>query len=468
MHRFFAIALFLLCASASLAATPNVLFVIADDASRHYGKSYNCDWANTPNIDKLAANGLVFDNAYVPTAKCGPCRSALITGRNPWQLGAAANHQSAFPSEHKAFMEVLTAKGVACGAAGKVWGPGSAVDKDGNTRSFGLRKAGFESFLGDIDKDTPFFYWFGSSNPHRGYKKDGGIKAGKKLSDINHVPKYWPDNDVIRGDMLDYSMEIEAFDRQLGGLLATLQEKGRADNTIVIVTSDHGMPFPRVKGHTFDDAHRVPMVVHWPGKEKATRRVADLVTLTDLAPTMFDVFGVKDEMKFSGHSFLDLFAGKAERERPFVIIGRERNDINCRPGFPSGAGYPARGIRKGDYLYVHNFKPERWPCGTPESGLRDTDGSPTKSFINGLGKGNAFWEHSFGKRPAAMLFNVVADPDCVKNLAGTLPEVEKQLHDTLVAELKRQEDPRVLGDGDVFDNYLTGKKKRPPKKKKKK
>jgi N-sulfoglucosamine sulfohydrolase len=461
--------LFLLSLTVStLVAVPNVLFIIADDASKHYGKAYDCDWAKTPHIDSLTAKGLVFDNAYVPTSKCGPCRSALMTGRNPWQLGPAANHQAVFPPEHRVFGEELSAQGIACGAAGKTWGPGTAL-KDGKPRNFGLKpysKRDFATFIADKKTDAPFFYWYGSNNPHRGYPKGAGLKKGKKLSDIDHVPAYWPDTDTIRGDMLDYATEIEAFDSEVGGLLEVLRETGHANNTIVIVTSDHGMPFPRVKGHTFDDAHRVPFIAFWPGQRESTGRIADVISLTDLAPTLFELFGLETDMGFSGESFADLLLGEAKKKRPYVIIGRERNDINTRPGYPSGGGYPARGIRMGDYLYVHNFKPERWPCGNPNAGMRDTDGSPTKTFINDLGQGNPFWEHNFGKRPMAQLFNVATDPDCVSNLAGTLPELQARLHSTLIAELTRQKDPRALGNGEVFDNYESRKK--PAKKKKRK
>ena len=435
---------------------PNVLFIIADDASCHYGKAYNCDWVKTPHIDSLAANGVIFDNAYVPTSKCGPCRSAIMTGRNPWQLGAAANHLSVFPPEHRGFGEALVAAGVECGSSGKTWGPGTAVDVEGKRRNFGLTPKGFEEFLAEKKEGAPFFYWKGSHNPHRGYPKGAGLKRGKKLTDIDHVPAYWPDNATIRGDMLDYATQIEAFDRGVGNLLDILKKTGHDKDTLVIVTSDHGMPFPRVKGHTYDDAHRVPFVVHWPGVTQGSKRVEDLITLTDLAPTFCELLGVKAEMDFNGASFVGLFQGVPRIKRPFLIIGRERNDVKTRPGYPSGAGYPARGIRMGDHLYVHNFKPDRWPCGTPESGMRDTDRSPTKSFINQLGKGDPYWKHNFGKRPAAQLFNVVQDPDCVKNLAGTVnaAEIEKKLHDTLMTELKRQKDPRVLGNGEIFDKYI--------------
>ncbi len=101
----------------------SVLFVIADDASRHFGGAYQCDWVRTPNIERLARNGLVFTNAYTPTAKCAPSRSAILTGRNPWQLEEAANHQPYFPAKYKTFSEALKEKGIAVGGQGKIWGP---------------------------------------------------------------------------------------------------------------------------------------------------------------------------------------------------------------------------------------------------------------------------------------------------------------------------------------------------------
>ncbi len=163
--------------AADASKKPNVLFCIADDASPHFG-AYGFKWVKTPNIDKLAAAGLVFDNAYVPTAKCAPCRAALLTGRYPWQLEEAANHQAFFPAKYKSFSEALHDAGIHCGSAGKVWGPGSAKDAEGKNRNWGMTPsgagkkadfpaAGFRTFLAAKPKDKPFFFWFGSQNPHR-------------------------------------------------------------------------------------------------------------------------------------------------------------------------------------------------------------------------------------------------------------------------------------------------------------
>ncbi len=451
---------------------PNILFIIADDASMHFGEAYHCDWVHTPNIDRLAKTGLVFDNVYTPTSKCAPTRSTILTGRYPWQLEDAANHQPYFPPEYVAFTEALAAGNIHCGGAGKRWGPGSANLADGNPRDFAMTSvgpnqpanpgAGLSAFLEQHPADQPFFYWFGSSNPHRPYVRDSGIAAGKKLSDIDRVPAYLPDNEIIRGDMLDYAMEVEAYDAQVGSLLAALEASGLAGNTLVIVTSDHGMPFPRVKGHTFDDAHHIPFIACWPnGIVRPGRRLADFINFIDLAPTFLELLGVDGlaagMSPVTGRSFTDLLRDESLTQRPFVIMGRERNDVLARPGSPHGLGYPVRAIRQGNFLFVRNFEPDRWPCGDPDLGLKDTDDSPAKRLIEESGSSSPYWQHAFGKRPAEQLFDLSIDPDCVNDLASEAKYSEKitAMNETLVAELRRQNDPRIFGDGAVFDGYLS-------------
>lgn len=456
---------------------PNVLFIIADDASRHFGASYGCDWVKTPHIDRLAAEGIVFDNFYVATSKCSPSRAAILTGRNPWQLAEAANHYPTFPPQFMAFPEACSAAGIRCSAAGKVWEPGKAHMADGRPRNFGLANApsgkdgsagaGFAAFLAKRDQSKPFFYWFGSRRPHRNYKRDSGLAAGKQLADIDRVPAIWPDTDVVRGDMLNYAVAIESFDREVGSLIAALDAAGETANTLVVVTSDNGMPFPRIKGHTFDDAHRMPLVVRWPaGITRPGRREAALVSEIDFAPTFLELLGVDGRARgmepITGRSFTDLLRSEPARERPFVVIGRERNNAYARPGTPSGLGYPTRGIRQGDFLYVHNFTPDRWPCGSPDLQLLDTDDGPTKQAIVKAGDGDPHWQICFGKRPADELYDLVNDPDCVRNLAPdpAMNDRMETMRRTLMEELMRQDDPRVLGRGDEFDRYESPRTRR--------
>jgi len=458
-------------AAGATASRPNVLFIIADDASRHFGEAYGCTWVKTPNIDRLAKQGLVFDNAYTPTSKCAPSRASILTGRNPWQLEDAANHQPSFPAKFVAFSEALAKAGIQTGSAGKTWGPGEAKLADGRPRDFAFGSgtgkeevnpgASFAKFLAQRTPGAPFFYWFGSHYPHRAYKLDSGIAAGKKPSDIDRVPAYWPDNDLIRRDMLDYAIEVEAYDAQVGALVAALEASGEAKNTLIIVTSDHGMPFPRVKGHTYDDAHHIPFIATWPaGIVEPGRRVAGFISFIDLAPTFLELFGVDGAAQgmapITGRSFTDLLRNEAKDERTTVIVGRERNDVLARPGSPSGLGYPVRAIRKGNLFYVHNFAPDRWPCGDPELGTKDTDASPSKTLATESGEKDPFWQHAFGKRPGEQLFDLSSDPDCVVNLASNPVFAENlaALRETLMSELKKQDDPRALGNGEVFDQYL--------------
>ena len=448
---------------------PNILFCIADDASPHFG-AYGCTWVKTPHIDRLAKQGLVFANAYTPTAKCAPSRSAIMTGRNPWQLEEAANHQPIFPAKYKAFTEALREAGLHVGGQGKIWGPGEAKTADGKQREWGMETVnpgagGFRQFLASRPKGAPFFFWFGSHNPHRPYKPDSGLAAGKKPTDIDRVPAIWPDNDIVRRDILDYAVEVEAYDSQVGELLKVLEESGEATNTLVIVTSDNGMPFPRSKGHNYDIANHMHLIACWPkGIAKPGDQVKDLVSFIDFAPTFLELLGVdgaKSGMSpVTGRTFTDLLRGQPERDRTFVILGRERNDVRARPGTEAGLGYPVRAIREGSLFYIHNFAPDRWPCGNIELGLLDTDNGPTKKLIADSGEKDRFWQLCFGKRPAEELFDLATDPDCLKNLASDPGHREKliALQENLFAQLKEQKDPRVLGQGDVFDNYPTFKK----------
>ncbi len=473
------LAFVLLAAATSLAAdspqTPNIIFCIADDSSCHYG-AYGCKWSKTPNVDRLAAGGLTFENFYTPTAKCAPSRASILTGRNPWQCEAAANHQTFFPPNYKAFTEVLGDAGYYVGSWGKFWGPGSASTADGKTRTWGVSvphfgakgtedpTEGFRKFLASRPKGKPYFFWCGSTNPHRPYKLDSGLEAGKKPGDVDHVPAFWPDNDTVRRDMLDYAIEVEAFDTQVGQVLTVLNETGEADNTLVIVTSDHGMPFPRVKGHNYDLSNRIPFVACWPkGIQNPGRKVSEFCSLIDVAPTVLALMGqdaAKGGMQsITGSDLLDLFAGESTRDRSTVIIGRERNDVYARPGTEAGLGYPVRGIREGNLLYLRNFEPDRWPCGNVELGLLDTDDSPTKQLIEDLGEKDRFWQFCFGKRPGEELFDLAADPDCVKNLVDQPGYREKAtaMREKLFAKLNDQQDPRMQGKGEIFDNYPTTK-----------
>jgi arylsulfatase A-like enzyme len=322
--------------------------------------------------------------------------------------------------------------------------------------------ANFEDFLADCPKGAPFCFWYGGHEPHRPYEFGSGVAKGHyKLEDAQPVPTYWPDTESVRNDMLDYAFEIAHFDQQLGRMVDLLAEKGLLDNTLVVATSDNGPPFPRMKGHPFEDSCHLPLAMMWPkGIASPGRKTDALVSFIDFAPTFLAVAGVdgaKTGMQsVTGTSLTDLFANrKPAVDRSTLLLGRERNDVRCRPGTESGLGYPVRALREGDFLFLHNFDPSRWPCGNPELGLADTDAGPTKTAVEAKGEASQSWQLCFGKRPADELYNLTTDADCVKNLADD-PAYQPQvaaLREKLFARLRQQGDPRMEGKGDVFDNY---------------
>ena len=463
-------------------ARPNILFAIADDWGLHAG-AYGTSWVKTPAFDRIAREGLLFTRAYTPVAKCAPSRAIILTGRHAWQNGEAGNHLAFFPAPMKVWPEVLTEKGWHMGITGKGWGPGIAKDATGQPRRltgqpFNQHKAkpptpeiadndyaaNFTAFLNATPGGAPWCFWYGSTEPHRGYEfQSGARKGGKQITDIPSVPAYWPDDEIVRHDMLDYAFEVEHTDQHLARMIAELEKRGQLDHTLIIVTSDHGMPFPRCKGYAYEDANHIPLAIRWPGGiNKPGRVIHDFVNFTDLAPTLLDYAGItamdSGMMKITGQSWRPILesqlAGRIIPSRDHTLIGKERTDV----GRPHDQGYPIRGIVTEDALYLKNYEPSRWPAGNPETGYPDTDGSPTKSLILGRGRQDRrdpFWQLNFGLRPAEEFYDLKTDQACAQNLAGTPAHTDriKDLRQRMEAGLKAQQDPRMSGQGHLFDHY---------------
>lgn len=481
-------ALLLLVTSAAHAA-PNILFAISDDQSYPYASAYGSKSVQTPAFDRLAGEGVLFHNAFAPAPQCSPCRAAILTGRNIWEIEEAGTHSSYFPKKFPVFTRELESIGYHVGYTGKPWGPGNYEDA-GWTRNpvgtgyndatltpptSGIKAndyaGNFEDFLTQRRDDQPFFFWFGASEPHRGYEYGSGVKAGKKLADAE-VPGFLPDNETVRNDVLDYAREIDWFDQHLGQMLAMLEEAGELENTIVVVTADNGMPFPAAKANLQEYGTHVPLVISGPSFFKGGREVQDLASLIDLAPTFLELAGADRMRGLTGRSLLP-FLEKGAEHRSHVLTGRERHSHS----HPDNHGYPARAIRTDDFLYVWNVKPDRWPAGIPvpeglteaqlngsvsrdfksvADGYADIDGSPSKTVI--LENSETYAEQfalAVAKRPGEQLYDIRRDPDCVNDLAND-PEfdtVRNELRQRLLAELRGQNDPRVSGTGNVIESY---------------
>ena len=458
---------------------PNILFCLADDVSFPFWGAYGCNWVKTPNIDKLASQGILFMNAYTCNAKSGPSRSCILTGRNSWQLEEACNHFAFWPSQFVTFAEVMRENRYEVAKTGKGWAPGDPGKVNGKKReligkSYDAIKlfpptseisdidyaANFADFIDNRDKSSPFFFWFGSLEPHRFYEYGSGVNKGHyRLNDIDKIPQYWPECEETRNDMLDFAFELEHFDTHLGKMVEKLKKEGLLDNTIIVVTADNGMPFPRIKGQAYHSSNHLPMLVFWPNgiKRKGVKN-KDFVNFIDLAPTFLEVAGIDGESKgmkkIEGKSLLSLIKSGKEKfdpSRDHVLVCKERHDI----GRPNDEGYPIRGIVTDNFLYIYNFEPDRWPAGNPETGYLNCDGGAIKTQIikDGRTYTHKFWSLNFGKRPQEELYDIVKDPDCMENLIFSkkwrkvADKLQKQMFDELIS----QGDYRALGDSSYYE-----------------
>ncbi len=451
---------------------PNILFAIADDAS-HMG-AYGHTFLDTPHFDRVAAEGVLFTHVYTTNPKCAPSRASIVTGRHTWQLEEASCHFGKFPSKFAVYPSLLADSGYHVGHTGKGWGPGdyeaggfehnpagpayhgakleppttgmSAKDYAGN----------FARFLEERPDGAPFCFWYGAHEPHRHYEEGSGVRAGRSVEDVT-PPAYLPDEEIVRSDLLDYALEVEWFDEHLGRILAQLEEVGELDDTLVVVTSDNGMPFPRVKGQMYEHDFNMPFAAMWRGAVKGGRVVTDFISFRDIAPTFLEAAGLAPDDDMTGSSFLGVLTsdaeGRVDASREHVLMGRERHDL----GREGDLGYPVRVIRTDEWLYVRNYEPDRWPAGNPETGYTNMDSSPTRSLIieqHEAGE-DTYWALAMGKRPAEELYRVEEDPECMHNLAGdaNYAGVRGDLRGRMEAELKEQGDPRLTGNPEVFDTY---------------
>ena len=464
--------IFLFACSLHSAERPNILFAIADAWGWPHAGSYGDPVVKTPTFDRLAKEGALFRHAYVSSPSCTPSRGAILTGQWHWRLEGAGNLWSVFPDKYDTYPELLAKAGYATGVSSKGWGPGRTQKK--GRQPAGPRYNNFRALMKSRESGKPFCYWLGSSDPHRGYAKGSGVKSGIDLSKIK-LFAHFPDSNEVRSDVADYYFEVQRFDSLVGDAIKVLEESGELDNTIVVMTGDHGMPFPRCKSNNYDRGARVPLAVRWPAKVKQGTVVNDFVSLVDVAPTFYQAADLDVPSNVSGRSLLSLLAGKDKSDRSYVLHGKERHGPG-QEGKDMG-GYPTRAIRTHDFLYLHNFRPDRWPAGTPHyqkaaikgAWLSDCDNGPTKTYMVENRDKDAhhrgLYELAFGKRPATELYDLKKDPDQLVNIAAdsAYAETVKKLKAHLFAELEKTNDPRVTGNGPDFDKfpYLGGAPKFP-------
>lgn len=438
---------------------PNIVFLIADDWSYPHAGAYGDAVVRTPMFDRLAQEGALFNNAYCAAPSCSPSRAAILTGRYPHEMEAAGNLWSVIPEKFANWVDLLNRAGYYTGKTRKGWGPGDFISGGYAHNPAGKDYPGFKEFLEQKPGDQPFCFWFGSSDPHRDYVANTGLQSGMSPGLVD-VPGFLPDMACIRNDILDYYFEVERFDRESGQILTALEDEGMLDNTIVIMTSDNGMPFPRAKANLYDYGTRMPLAIRWPSRIAKGTIINDFVNFIDLAPSLLEAAGLRIPVEMKGQSLWPLLSSSPApvKGRDFVFLERERH-ANVRKG---NLSYPMRGIRNRQYLYIRNLIPDRWPAGDPEvhqsvGQFGDVDNSISKFLVMDMQNdhgtaGLDYFQLSFGKRPPEELYDVVADPYQLINLAEdpSHSEIRRQLRDTLQAWMEKTNDPRAVDPQSVY------------------
>ncbi len=447
------------------AAKPNIVVAIADDWSWPHAGAYGDTQVKTPAFDRVAREGVLFTNAFCGSPSCTPSRGAFLTGQAVHRLENGGNLWSLLPKKFACYPDLLEADGYAIGLMGKGWGPGTLEGSGRKRNPAGPVVKDFDTFLKAVPKGKPFAYWFGSQDPHRPYEAGSGIKSGMKPGGVV-VPPFFPDSPIIRSDILDYYYEVERFDRAVDNILKALDAAGLAENTIVVVTSDNGMPFPRCKANLYDSGTHMPLAIRWPAKLTKSLTFNAFVSHTDLAPTFLDAVGLKPVAAMTGKSLLPLLAGSLDPslivDRDAVFLERERH-ANVRT---ENMSYPSRAVRTYKHLYIRNLRPDRWPAGDPVlvhsvGPFGDVDGSPTKDFLLSRRDEPAiapFFHKAFAKRAAEELYDLVVDPHQMKNVAddpgfakikaelrGRLDRWQSETNDPLVNDAEKGREP--------FDDY---------------
>lgn len=531
-----------LLSSVALAAErPNVLFAFADDWGR-YASAYASiekgglsDLVSTPNFDRIAKEGVLFTNAFVNAPSCTPCRSSLLSGQYFWRTGQGAILQGAhWDTEIPTYPTMLEKSGYHIGYSNKVWSPGDNPDAPfgGPKNKYNARgslengfsqylsrnrddieaakgrlldevRGNFQDFVAKRKDGEPLCYWWGPTNCHRKWIQGSGKEFWGLDPELleGKVPAFLPDVPIVREDLADYLGEVQAFDAGLGVLLDELERMGELDTTMIIVSGDHGAPgFPNGKCNLYDFGTHVPLAIRLPSQFPADRVVHDFVSLPDLTPTILELAGEEIPDVMTAKSLIPILksdrSGVVEPLRDAVIVGRERHVAAARNDWMP---YPQRGIRTRNFLYIRNFKPDRWPMGTgPGYGapkaempkfetLRentfaafgDLDASPSKAWIaincEDDSTQRKYFDYAFGQRPTEELYDLRTDSDQIFNVAGEprYAEAKQDLSERLMEVLKDSGDPRVTGDGTAFDKppfaspYSNPKRRKPAKSKKK-
>lgn len=407
-------------------AAPNIIFIIADDVSWDNIGCYGNSEAHTPNIDKLARQGIRFDNAYVTTSSCSPSRNSIITGRYPHGTGAAELH-TPLPDEQIPFPLLLKNAGYYTVQSGKSHFGGTALRAFDT--AYVMKEAGtggeerWVKCLQERPKNKPIFAWFAALDAHRPWQADHFRTPHDPAKVI--VPPYLADTDSTRKDLASFYNEISRFDFYVGEVMKELEKQGIEKNTIIIVLADNGQPFPRGKTRVYDSGMKTPFIVKWEdGITKAGGVSQSMISTIDIAPTLLEIAGVKLPSAFQGKSFSRLLKNPALEYREYVFCEHNWHDYEAHE----------RMLRTKDFLYVLNSRPN-----LSNYGPADSNSSPSFEALKKLrdqGKLSAaqadifmvprpYEELYYCKNDSMQLINVASLPEYRETLTALRKELYK-------------------------------------------
>ena len=381
---------------------PNFIVFIADDAAWNDCGPYGNSIIKTPNINKLAEEGVVFDNAFLTTSSCSPSRCSILTGRYPHSTGAPELHMP-LPANQILFAGELQKAGYYTAVAGKyhIGDPRSEFDS-----IYGGAVSGCENWVRAVQnrpKEKPFFLWLAAKDPHRNYKANAIPEPHK--SEVVIVPPFLPDADSTRKDLALYYDEISRLDSYLGNVMAELKKQNVDENTLVIYMTDNGRPFPRCKTRMYDSGIKTPFIVRWPEKIEKGRTDA-LISSIDIAPTFCELAGANNTETFQGVSFVPILNDYSAKTREYIVGEHNWHDYQAHE----------RAIRNHKYLYIRNTFPE-FNASPPADAVRSLTYIEMIK-LNNEGKLNEFQLDCFVKtRAAEELYDVIKDPFQFNNLA---------------------------------------------------
>lgn len=431
---------------------PNIVLIIGDDISAEDIGVYGNEFIKTPNIDRLAATGMRFDNAYLTAASCSPSRASIVTGRWPHTTGAPDLSTGALPQYNLPwqdffegldyFPEKLKNAGYYTAHRGK-WHLGYEWNKISGPAAKGFdsskpsdNEGGEDNWvqcIKDRPKDKPFFMWFASHDAHRGW-------SGNNIHDIDSikVPPYLPNTAYIRNDLKKYYDEINRLDEYVGKVVAELKEQGILDNTIILFMADNGRPFFRSKGHIYNSGMQTPFIVHWPDKVRPNQINKNLVSAIDIAPTFMEAAGLSVEgTTIQGSSFMPLLFNLGVNIHNYVFSERNWH----------GYASHQRAVRDIDgFLYIRNARPYFNNLGTVD--LVDYMYNEYKQ-----GRLNEFQSNSFiAPRPSEELYKYEDDVHQKYNLLLT---EQNQITQSKLKELREVMDlwQEMTGDS-VPENFI--------------